>query len=268
MIKIGLCGSMVVPSLKYGGIEVIETIARLGYDYIELSISHLSALPELEFQKVQKRIADSGIPCESCNNFFPPEMKLTGPDSDLKKIREHAEKALERAAELGAKIVVFGSGPAKTVPVGFPKGEAILQLIEICRMLDVLAAKNEITIAIEPLRKEECNIINTVFEAMQLSKAAEAEHVKILVDYYHLSNEKESPDIVLAAENYIRHIHFARVKGRSFPQKIDEDKGYLPFFSNLKKIGYTGRISLEAFSTDYETDAANSIKFLQSLIKN
>jgi D-psicose/D-tagatose/L-ribulose 3-epimerase len=265
-MKIGLCGSMVVPSLKYGGIEVIDTIARLGYDYIELSIAHLAALPPDEFLQVKKRIADSGIPCESCNNFFPPEIKLIGLDADLKKIKNHAENALEKAAELGAKIVVFGSGPAKTVPQGFPKGDAYLQLIEICKMLDSLAAKNGITIAIEPLRKAECNIINTAFEAMQLSKAAEAEHVKILVDYYHLSEEKESLDIVLAASEYIKHIHFAKVKGRSFPQEIDEDAGYQPFFRNLKKIGYNSRISVEAFSTDFENDAAKSIRFLRHVI--
>ena len=60
---------------------------------------------------------------------------------------------LDRAARLGAGIVVFGSGPAKTVPPGFPKGEAILQLIELCRKLAPIAADNGIIIVIEPLRK-------------------------------------------------------------------------------------------------------------------
>jgi sugar phosphate isomerase/epimerase len=266
MIKIGLCGSMVLPSLQHGGVEVIDTLARLGYDYIELSISHLAALSDGEFSNVQKHIADAGIPCLSCNNFFPKEIRLTGPDVDYKRVKKHVEKALGKAAELGAKIVVFGSGPARTIPRGFSKGEATLQLIKICCIIDPVAAKNGITIAIEPLNKRECNIINSAFEAMQLSKVSETEYVKILIDYYHLALEKESPLIIPAAKKYIKHIHFARPRGRAFPSKINEDSGYKPFFENLKKIKYKGCISIEAYTKDVEKDAEKSLKFLKEII--
>lgn len=256
---------MVVNDLRSGGIEVIESVAKLGYDYIELSLVHLATLPESEFKSIIGRINNSGIHCDCCNNFFPPEMKLTGHLVNMPNIEEYAKHALDRAARLGASIVVFGSGAAKTVQPGFPKGEAILQLIELCRKLAPIAADNGITIVIEPLRREECNIINTAFEGMQLAKQAESTNIQLLIDYFHLTVEKESPDIILAASAFIKHIHFAKTEGRSFPVNPDEEVGYKHFFANLKKIGYNDRISLEGYSTNFEADAKKSISFLEKI---
>jgi D-psicose/D-tagatose/L-ribulose 3-epimerase len=264
-MKFGICSSMVVNDLRSGGIEVIETLARLGYDYIELSLAHLATLPVSDFQKITRRIKDAGIPCECCNNFFPPAMKLTGPGVNLPEITEHAKHALGRARQLGASIVVFGSGPAKTIPPGFPKGEAILQLIELCRKLAPIAADNGIIIVIEPLRKVECNIINTAFEGMQLARLTESANIQLLIDYFHLAVEKENPDVILAASRYIKHIHFAKSKGRSFPVNSKEEAGYSRFFSNLKKIGYNERISIEGYSSNFEEDAIKSYSFLKKI---
>jgi len=260
---------MVVNDLRSGGIEVIESLAKLGYDYIELSLVHLATLPESEFKGIIGRINNSGIHCDCCNNFFSPEMKLTGRVVNMPKIEEYSKHALGRAAQLGVSIVVFGSGAAKTVPPGFPKGEAILQLIELCRKLAPIAADNGITIVIEPLRKEECNIINTAFEGMQLAKQAGSANIQLLIDYFHLTAEKENPDIIMAASRYIKHIHFAKTKGRSFSANPGEETGYDRFFSNLKKIGYNERISIEGYTSNFDEDAKKSYAFLnQIFIKN
>lgn len=267
-MKFGVCSCMVVNDLRSGGIEVVETIARLGYDYIELTLQHLTRLDQDDFNGIIKRIRNSGIKCDCCNNFFPPDMKLTGPEINLNIITEYAKKALGRANQLGASIVVFGSGPAKTIPPGFPKGEAMFQLIELCKKLGPIAADNGITIVIEPLRREECNIINTASEGMQLAKQAESANIQLLIDYYHLTVEKENPDIILAASDYIKHIHFAKSEGRLFPVNAEEEIGYDNFLGNLKKIGYNERISLEGYSTNFEEDAKKSISFLNQLFSN
>ena len=45
----------------------------------------------------------------------------------------------------------------------------------------------------------------------------------------------------------IIHAHIARMVGRVFPKDAAEDEGYLRFLSALKKGGYKGSLSLEAF---------------------
>jgi len=52
-------------------VEIVEALAEIGYDYIELSLSDLTALPEPAFASLVERVNRSGIRCEACNNFFP-----------------------------------------------------------------------------------------------------------------------------------------------------------------------------------------------------
>jgi len=262
-MRIGLCGSMVVNDPGLGGVEVAPLLASLGYDYIELSISHLTALDHASFAAVRKSLYIAGIPCECCNNFFPPYLKLTGPDVHLPEITGYAKTALGRAAELGASIVVLGSGQAKSVPEGFPLAEAWSQLQELCYLLSKIARKNNITIALEPLRRAECNIINSVEEALRLCHAVNLPEIRVLADYYHLKEENESPLVLLKASRDLYHVHFANPAGRTFPLSMDEDAGYAEFFSALRKIIYCHRISIEGYSVDHVSDAMASLAFLK-----
>ncbi len=115
------------------GSAIVERLADLGFDYIELSLADLAALPEGEFARIVSRVGRSGIGCEACNNFFPPRIRLTGPEARLGEALAYAGKAIERAARLGASIIVFGSSGAKNVPAGFSKEEAWKQIVELLR---------------------------------------------------------------------------------------------------------------------------------------
>jgi sugar phosphate isomerase/epimerase len=78
-------------------------------------------------------------------------------------------KALTRLSALGTEIVVFGSGASG------------------------------ITIAIEPLRKQETNI-NTAAEGLDLVAAIDDPNFQLMIDFYHLASEHEDPAIVLKAK--------------------------------------------------------------------
>ena len=194
-----------------------------------------------------ERIETSGIRCEACNNFFPPNLRLTGDKVDMAKIERYLEIALSRAESLGAEVIVFGSGPARSVPEGFPKEKAWEQIVDLLRLISEIVEDSDITIVIEPLRREECNIINNTIEGLETVKEVNRNNVKLLVDFYHLRSEGEDPAIVKKCQGHIRHVHFARFEGRVFPKEIDEDR-YYPIYNSLKEINYQDRISVEAYS--------------------
>lgn len=262
MIRFGCCGNMVAVKPDGIGIEILEQLNEIGYDYIELSLSHITALEEEKFLKLKSILDTSRTKCEVCNNFFPPQIRLTGSDTRIDEIMEHIKKALNRASQMGTKIIVFGSGPAKNIPADFPHEKAWIQIVDLLKNVDSLAATYGITIAIEPLRKAECNIVNTLSEGLKLAKEVNREHIKLLVDFYHMSIEKEDPEVIFEAGDVLKHVHFARSEGRIFPKDILEDN-YMPFISNLKKSGYVGRISVEAYSKDFYRDAAMALAFLK-----
>jgi len=121
-------------------------------------------------------------------------------------------------------------------------------------------------IGIEPLRRAETNIVNSIGEAWQLARETNHPKVRIIADFYHLGVENEDPAIILKAGTYIVHCHIANPNGgRFFPKDEAEDSRYAEFFRMLKKIGYQGRLSLEANTDDLETDAKAGLVFLKRM---
>ena len=246
------------------GIGVADTVKRAGYDYLELSLSHLSKLDNSEFEALESRLRSLGLPCESCNNFFPPTIHLTGAEADHAAALRHAEHALARAARLGAEVVVFGSSGAKNVPAGFPHEVAWAQIVTLLRAIDPIAGKNGILIAIEPLNRKESNIVNTVQEGYQLMREVNRPNIRLLVDFYHMSLEGESLAALDEVADSIVHFHIAEPENRNFPNAAGKECFY-DLFQKLREIQYQGRISVESFSKNFESDAVESLVLLRGL---
>lgn len=265
-MKIGCCVNMLSKEPGGTGVEYVEKLAVLGFEYVELPLAEMTALPEDKFSALAERVCASGIRCEACNNFFPKTMRLTGPGVDDGAVDEYVNKALARAAALGAQCVVFGSGPAKNIPEGFSREQGYRQVVSLLKRIDGKAKKRGITVTVEPLRKAECNLINTFEEGCRLAKDVNGENIRVLVDYYHLREENEpTSHVAQSGEKYLRHAHFARSRGRGYPQDIREDENYAPFFAALKGAGYGGRLSLEAYTSDFDGEAPVSLALLREL---
>jgi sugar phosphate isomerase/epimerase len=209
------------------------------------------------------RVKASGIPCESCNNFFPKTIRLTGDDADTGAILEYVAKALGRAQKLGAKTVAFGSGPAKNIPEGFPFARGYEQIVRLLKDINPIAKNAGITVMIEPLRRAECNVINSFEDGCRLAEEVNSSHIRVLVDYYHFSEEAEPVSHLLKdGEKWLRHVHIANPAGRIFPKRHD-GHDYEAFFAALKTIGYAERMSCEAYSKDFAKDAADFAAFIR-----
>lgn len=262
-MRFGCCGSMVAQRPDRTGVEIVEQIKEIGYDYIELSLADMMALSEPEFGKLKNRVLDSGIMCEACNNFFPATIRLTGHEADRDRIMEYVERSLSRVSDLGVDSVVFGSAGARNVPEGFPQDRAWQQIVELLRAIAPIAERHGMTIVIEPLNRQESNIVNTVREGLKLAEDVGQSNVKLVADFYHLMLEQEALGVIPHAGDCIQHVHFSKVEGRVFPRTVED--AYVHFFTNLKRIGYKNKVSVEAYSEDFESDAAQCLALLRQL---
>ena len=262
-MRFGICGSMVASQPDGTGIEIVEQVREIGYDYIELSLAHLAALPDDAFDALCRRLRASGLPCEACNNFFPWAVRLTGPEVDWPQVRQYTQRAVNRAAKLGVQVIVFGSSAAKNVPVGYPMYRAWQQIVTTLHIAADEAGRKGIVIAIEPLNRQESNIVNSVAEGLALMQRVKRDEVQMLADYYHMALESEDLSILSQAGPALRHIHFARVEGRTYPQAVEP--GFQAFFNALKANGYTGRVSVEGFSNDFTRDAVAALAVIRRL---
>ena len=244
----------------------LEAAKAAGFDYVELSTSEIAGLSDADFDRALNRIRQVGLPVPASNLFLPATLKVTGPAIDRDQQLAYVRKAFARLQQIGITVVVFGSGGARLVPDGFSKEQAFQQLVEFGRRIAPEARAHGITVAVEPLRPQETNIINSAAEGLDLVNAINDPNFQLMVDFYHLASVKEDPAIILRARDHIRHLHMANPEGRIFPRTPTE-YDYQPFFAALRTLGYSGRISVEASTKDLPGDAPPAIALLRSAFR-
>ena len=256
-VKVGYCT----------GLKNAEAAKAAGFDYVELSATEIAGLSDADFDAAAARLKQAGVATPAANLFVPQTIKVVGPDVDRAQQTAHVTKVMSRLSALGVQVLVFGSGGARRVPDGFSRDEAWTQLVDFSRRAAEEAKLHGITVAIEPLRRQETNIVNTAAEGLELVNAVNHPNFQLMIDFYHLASEHEDPAIVLKARDHLRHLHVANPQGRVFPQKWEE-YDYAPFFANLRAIGYDKRISVEASTQNFATEAPQSIALLRRAFQN
>src|SRR5262245_34184609 len=253
-LKIGVCTNDVAGAVRYG------------FDYIEPSAADIAGMSEDKFREYADQALSSPIRCEAFNSFIRrPELVVLGNEVPVAALNDYMEACLARCRKLGASIVVWGSAGSRKVPDGFSRELARQQIAEFLRMAGDIARRYEIVIAIEPLRQQESNILNSGAESLEMVRMVKHPNVRMIIDYYHMREENENPRIVETAKNEIVHFHFANPAGRVWPRDPGEDRDYELFFRYLKNVGYTGRISIEGKGS-FEADAVRSLEFFKQVL--
>lgn len=259
-----------IGTAAFGEVEPLrqaEAIAAMGFDYLEPALASAVAMSETERTAARERLQRLGIRVEVMNWFLPPELKVTGPAVDAAKVRAYLEQALAVAESFGAEVIVFGSPAARSHPVDFPRAQAWQQLREFLRLCGEIidARRFRMVIAIEALRRPESNIVNTTAEALQLARDVGHAKVRVVIDFYHLTFENEDPEVVLQARDWLVHVHIAEPRERGYPIAGEPEPRFEPFFANLRRIGYRGRMSLEGKPNAFAVDAPRSLTWLRTM---
>jgi sugar phosphate isomerase/epimerase len=99
---------------------------------------------------------------------------------------------------------------------------------------------------IEPLRPNESNIINYVWQGMQVVRDVNSPRLEQLADIYHMISGRECARSIVEAGCHLKHCHIACKGTRQFPGTRPDDAAiFKPYFDALKQIGYTGGVSCE-----------------------
>jgi len=245
-----------------------ELLAQNGYDYIEEAVGRflVPAADEDTFLSNLETASRLPIPVRACNNFIPGSLKSVGPDAAHQDILQYTTTAFRRAQQAGIEYIVFGSGGSRRVPEGFPHQEAIEQFVSLVKLIAPVAGEYNVTMVLEPLRRAECNLINTVAYGARIVEMVGHPNFTLLADIYHMLDMNESADSIINHGSLIDHMHIAELEGRSMPGTHGED--FTPYFSAMKKIGYTGMISLEGNWADMETQASSALNVVKEQMSN
>ncbi len=236
-MRIGICASL----------DSMADAKRAGFVFGELSAGTLLPFAdEVEFAPVRAEILAAPLPIEAVNCFIPKQLKVTGPAVDFPALINYMETILRRTVEIGAEIMVFGSGGARQAPAGFPLEQAREQFLHAVGVAGDIGAKYGVTIALEPLSTSECNIFNYVSQGIEFVDSVKNANVKLLADMYHMGTLREPVAHMIDAGARLIHIHIDTpiLPGLQGGRVYD----YAAFLASLQQAGFSGRISIEDHS--------------------
>lgn len=244
-------------------LDQIELVQEAGYDYIELPVTCIDAeAPETEFEKIQDKILEYDIQPEVWHHLLEKDMMVVGQEIDNYRIERYIRTAFKRIEELGGEIVVFGSSVARTVPNGFPRDEAMDQIVEFLCLAGQIAGQHGLYIAVEPMSPSQTNIINSFSEAMDVVKRTGHPFVKVLADFYQMSEIGEPLSSLIDVGSDIIHAHTADT-GRRIPG--NGQLNHADFLKTLDSAGYNDRVSIQCVFVNPKNDMKVALDYLKSL---
>lgn len=245
--------------------KLAAVAAQADYDYMEWTVAELLRPRESEaaFLASCDALLASPLSYQVANGFIPGELKITGPAVDVSALEAYVKVTMKRAERMGIGIIVFGSGGARAIPEKFDPARAHEQLVAFCRMVGPIAQAHNVTIAVEPLNKAECNVLTTVAESAALVNEVAHPAIRLLVDAYHLMKDDDPVASIVAHGHLLVHAHIATIPSRFAPAA--EPCDLAPFFDALAKVPYKGRISIEGKIPHPETELPAAIALMRDL---
>lgn len=254
-MKLGLCC----------GFDKYDVAVDAGFDFVEPGAGTILNLSDSEFEQLKSKMAQTGVYARACNCLLPSDIRIACSDYSKEKVDEYANRLFKRAAQLGIKTAVLGSGGSRRIPDDEDRDECLKIFEQAVSQIAACADEYGITIALEPLRAAETNNLHYVEEAAALCDKLGIKNLKINPDVYHLYQGNEPFENLNKYSRLFDHMHICNYVTRYFPLEGDE-ADYNAVFDVLKRAGYEGEISIEGRSDDFDADCVKSFTLLKKFI--
>ena len=249
-----------------------------GYEGIEIAPFTLAedpaSIPAAKRREYRSIIAAEGLAFAGLHWLMvsPKGLHVTTPDASLRERSwQHIRDLVDLCADLGSDgagggVMVFGSPAQRSTTGGSTRAEAMERFAEGLESVTAHAAQRNVRILVEALPKAQCDVLNTLDESAAMVRRIASPGVQTMFDTHNAVDEVE-PHAALVERYFplIRHIHVNETDGKHCGAG---DYDFVPLLRTLKRLNYTGWISLEAFdfSPGPERVASESIAYLQRLI--
>jgi sugar phosphate isomerase/epimerase len=255
--------------------EACRIIRKAGYTGIEIAPFTLAENP-VNLSAAQRKEYSGAIQSEGLEFVglhwlmaSPTGLHVTTPDAALRaRGWEHIRGLIDLCADLGpAGVMVFGSPNQRRSTGGLAPGEAALHMAEGLAAVAPQAASRGVTVLLEALPANQCDVVQSLDEAVAIVQEIGSPFVQTMFDVHNAIDEREPHDALVDRHfAHLRHIHVNELDGRHCGTGAYNFK---PLFQALRRRGYAGWISLEAFdfTPGAERLASDSLRYLESQIK-
>lgn len=253
----------------FGRIADYGNIQQAGFDYAEMDIPEIEALPEHEFWTLCEKVHNDGFPMLIGARALPiTEPWFFTEHFCMVDYKNYLENACKRAKALGIKKIILGNGKSRLLPdEDSIKKES--RFIEFMRMFAEIAGNCGGEVILEPLGPKYTNYINTLPEAVRVLREVNMPNLFTMADLRHMLGAGEPLEDIAVFVDYIHHIHIDYP--RSYPERLfpkqEDDFDYMEFQQVLKKSGYNGTLTVEAdIPRDWDCAYRDAVSVLKEVL--
>lgn len=261
MLNIALCNEVLHP-LPFE--QQCKAAAALGYNGLEVAPFTLAEDPmrltDADAQNFARIAADHGLAISGLHWLLvaPSGLSMVSPDAALRaRTTDVMKRMIELCALMGGKYLVHGSPKQRSVPAGETREATYARAREALSAAAQAAQQAGVTYCIEPLARNETDMLNTVAEAAQLVDEIGSPAFKTMIDCSAAGQTEALPVHELIARwlptAKIGHIQVNDPNRRAPGQGKME---FAPILAAIKNGGYTGVLGVEPF--DYVPDGMGS----------
>ncbi len=255
--------------------DMCRAIRAAGYTGIEIAPFTLAPDP-LEISAADRRqyrdaMASEGLEFAGLHWLMvsPKGLHLTAPDAALRRRSwGHIRNLVDLCADLGPSgVMVLGSPKQRCATGGLTVAEATRLLADGLASVAPHAAGRGVTLLLEALPAKQCDVVQTLAEAVAIVKEVASAGLATMFDVHNAIDEA-APHSRLIEKYfaYIRHVHVNELDGGHCGSG---DYDFAPILGTLARLGYGGWVSLEAFdfSPGAERLAGESLRHLEQAIE-
>ena len=255
--------------------DTCRAVKKAGYEGIEIAPFTLSdqpaAIPASRRREVARIIRDEGLQFVGLHWLMvaPAGLHVTTPDVALRgKSWRHIYDLVDLCADLdagheGTRVMVFGSPKQREALPGVSIEEAAKRFEDGLAGVAGHAQDRGVVILVEALPRNQCNIVNTLDEAVRIVHAIGSPAVQTMFDTHNAIDETEPhAEVVGRFARHLRHVHVNEVDGGHCGAG---DYDFKPVLRKLRDLEYPGWVSLEAFDfkPGGERIAGESLRYLE-----
>ena len=227
-----------------GARAAISGAARSGYDYVEIALLDPW---KVDTAMTRDLLEEYGVRAHASLGLSPDTDVTSTNPSIIAKGDELLRKATDVLNALGGTELCgvlycsLGKYPGPASKENRANSVAAMQ-----RLSDYAGDKG-INVNLEVVNRYETNIMNTGIEGLKFLEEVNRENAFVHLDTYHMNIEEDGMEkSVLAAQEKLGFVHIGEShRGYLGSGNVDFDT----FFAALKKIGYSGPITFESFSS-------------------
>jgi D-psicose/D-tagatose/L-ribulose 3-epimerase len=227
-------------------LPILQNLKATGYDGVEVPI--FTGDPA-HYRALGRRIADLGLQATGVGVMPGGGKSCISPDrAERAAALDHLKWLVDCTHALGGTLC---AGPFHQ-PLGEfsglpPQPEELARLAEVHRNAARYAASAGIDLAVEPLNRFECYILNTAAAAAALVAQVDEPNYGYLYDTFHSNIEEVSVAGVIAPTAHaIKHVHISdNTRGVPGAGHID----FAAVFRALRQARYDGWMTVEAFGS-------------------